>query len=63
MIALVRSKTIHVEGARRTRGRTKLTWVEVIRRDVAVCNLIVDIALNRVERQNKIHVADPKWLG
>ena len=55
-----RSETIQVEGARRTRGRPKLTWVEVVKRDMATCNLTADKALNRAEWRNKIRVADPK---
>ncbi len=55
-----RSETMQVEGARRTRGRPKLTWVEVVRRDMAACNLTADMALNRAEWQNRIRVADPK---
>ena len=31
-------KTIQVEGVRRTKGRPKLTWVELIKRDMAACN-------------------------
>ena len=61
MIAPVRwSETIQVEGARRTRGRPKLTWVEVVKRDMAACNLTRDKALNRAKWRNRIHVADPK---
>ena len=55
-----RSETIQIEGARRTRGRPKLTWVEVVKRDMAACNLTADKALNRAEWRNRIHVADPK---
>ena len=53
-------ETIQVEGARRTRGRPKLTWVEVVKRDMAACNLTADKALNRAEWRNKIRAADPK---
>ena len=55
-----RSETIQVEGARRNRGRPKLTWVEVVKRDMASCNLTADKALNRAEWRDRIHVADPK---
>lgn len=61
MTAPVRmSETMQVEGARRTRGRPKLTWDEVVRRDMAACNLMAYMALNRVEWWNMIRVADPK---
>ena len=55
-----RSETIQVEGARRNKGRPKLTWVEVVKRDMAACNLTADKALNSAEWRNRIHVADPK---
>ncbi len=55
-----RSETMQVEGAQRTRGRPKLTWVEVVRRDMVPCNLMTDMALNRAEWWIKIRVADPK---
>ena len=61
MTAPVRqSETIQVKGARRTRGRPKLTWVEIVRRDMAVCNLTTNMALNRAEWWNRICVVDPK---
>ena len=59
-IPVTRSETIQVECARKTRGRPKLTWVEVVKRDMAACNLTADKALNRAEWRNRIHVADPK---
>lgn len=43
------SETRQVEGARRTKGKPKLTWVEVVRRDMTTCNLTTDMALNRAE--------------
>lgn len=48
------------EGARRTRGRPKLTWVEAVGRDMATCNLSADMTQNRVEWYNRIRVANPK---
>lgn len=55
----VRSETMQVEGARRTGGRPKLTWV-VVRRDMVACILMANMALNRAEWQNRSYVADPK---
>lgn len=52
-----RSETIQVEGVRKTRRTPKLTWVEVVRRDMAASNLTADMALNRTEWRNKIRVA------
>jgi len=60
MTTLVRrSETMQVEGAKRTRGRPKLTWV-VVRRDMKVCNLTADMTLHIVEWRNMVCVADPK---
>ena len=48
------------EGNARGRGRPKLTWVEIIKKDLVWCGLIDIIALDRVAWRNRIHVADPK---
>ena len=49
MTAPVRqSETVQVEGAK-SRGRPKLTWVEVVKRDMAARNLTADKTLNRAE--------------
>ena len=54
MIALVRqSETIQVEGATRTRGRPKLTWVEVVRKDMTIYNLTADMTLNKANSWDK----------
>lgn len=43
------SVTMQVEGTRRTKGRSKLIWTEIIRRDMTACNLMAYMALNRAE--------------
>lgn len=45
----MRSELMQVEGARGTRGKPRLTWVKVVRRDMTSCNLMADMSLNRVE--------------
>lgn len=40
-------KTIQVESAKKTRGRPKLTWVELIRKDMATSDLRADITMER----------------
>ena len=55
-----KSYAIHIEGNARGRGRPKLTWVEIIKKDLVWCGLTDIMTLDRVEWQQRIHVADPK---
>ena len=55
-----KSDAIHIEGNARERGRPKLTWIEIIKKDLVWCGLTDIMALDRVEWRNRIHVADPK---
>ena len=58
--ALVRkSDFLTIHGNARGRGRPKLTWIEIIKKDITICNLSVNLALNRIEWRKQIHVADP----
>ena len=41
------------------KGRPKRIWMEVVRIDLQKCNLFEDLAHDRLEWRNKIHVADP----
>lgn len=41
------------------RGRPKLTLDAVFRKDMSTPNLIEHVALDRAQRKNRIHVADP----
>jgi len=43
-----RSEMMQVEGARKTKGKPKLIWVETVRRDMAACKLTANMALNSV---------------
>lgn len=40
---------VHVECVKIKRGRSKLTWLEVLKKDVVVYDLMEDMALDRVE--------------
>ena len=55
-----KSDAIHIEGNSRGRGRPKLIWIEIIKKDLVWCGLTNIMALDRVEWRNRIHVADPK---
>ena len=45
------------------KGRPKLTWTEIIKKDITICNLSVSLALKKIEWRKQIHVADPMQLG
>ena len=55
-----KSDAIHIEGNVRGRERPKLTWIEIIKKDLVWCSLTDIMALDRVEWRNRIHVADHK---
>ena len=44
-------------------GRPKLTWAEIIKKDITICNLNINLVLNRAEQRKQIHVANPMQLG
>lgn len=56
----LRSEMMQVEGSDRTRGRSILTWVEVVQRKMMACDLMADMALARVEWRKMSRVANPK---
>ena len=55
--------SIEVDGPPRRRGRLKRTSMEVLRIDLRKCNLSEDLAQDRLEWRNKIHVIDPNIVG
>ena len=55
-----KSDVIHIKGNTRGRGRPKLTWIEIINKDLVWYGLTDIMVLDRVEWRNMIHVADPK---
>ena len=54
----VSRRLLEIEG-RRQKGCLKLSWEEIIRRDLKELNLNDNIAYNRLEWKRRIHVADP----
>ena len=51
-VPIRKNDIIHIESNARGRGRPKLTWVEIIKKDLVWCSLIDIMALDRVEWQN-----------
>ena len=47
-----------VDGLPRKIGRSKITWMKVVKIDIKKCNLSEDLTQNRLEWRNKISVAD-----
>ena len=44
-----KSDLLTIHGNARGRGRLKLTWTEIIKKDITICNLNVSLALHRIE--------------
>ena len=44
-----KSDLLTIHGNARGRGRPKLTWIEIIKKDITSCNLSVSLALDRSE--------------
>lgn len=57
------SEMVQVANFKKTRERSKLTWVKVVRKDTNACDLIVDMALDRVEWKNMTCAATPSSWG
>ena len=52
-----------VDGPPRGRDRPKRMWVEVVKINKKKCRLSKDLAQDRLEWRNKIHIADPNIIG
>lgn len=63
MTLVRKSFSMQVDGPSRKRGRVKMTWMEVVRIYPKKCNLFEDLALDRPEWRNSIHVADYNLVG
>ena len=63
MMPVRKSLAILVDGPPRENGRPNMTWVDVKKIDLKKCNLYEDLAYDRSEWRNKIHVADPNIVG
>ena len=50
---------INLEQVKRAQGRSKKTWMEVMRQDIEAKGLSEDILLDRNEWRKLIHVPDP----
>ena len=49
---------VQVEGGKRGRGRPKLTWSNVVKKDMLNLNISVTSVTNRAEWRRMIHIAD-----
>ena len=54
-----RSELVIVRGSRGGRGRPKVTWNEIVNKDLIALNLSKEIAHDRVNWRKRIHIADP----
>ena len=46
---VMKNDLLTIHGNARGRGRPKLTWIEIIKKDTTICNLSVSLVLNRIE--------------
>ena len=58
-----KSFTMKVDGPPRGKGKPKKTWMEIVKIDLKMCNLSEDLAQDRSEWRNKIHVVDHNTGG
>ena len=54
---------MQVDGPSRKKGKPKSRLMEVVTINMNKCNLLEDLAQDRSEWRNKIHVATPTQLG
>ena len=54
------SLAMQVDGPSRRRCRPKRMWMEVVKIDLKKCNLSEDLAQDKSQWKNKIHIADFK---
>lgn len=55
---MVRRVTFNQTTTKRKRGRLRRIYLETIRNDLKICNLIEEIVLNRLSWRELIHVID-----
>lgn len=55
--------SMQVDGLSRKRGRLKRAWIEVVKMDLKKCNISKDLAQDRPEQRNIIHIVDPHIVG
>ena len=61
-VPLRKSLAMKVDGPVRGRSRPKRTWMEIVKIDMKY-GLSEDLAWDRSEWRNRIHVADPNLVG
>ena len=54
-----RCDSIQLDKSRRTRGRPKMRWLDVIKNDMNILHLSANLAMDRAQWRDRIHVADP----
>ena len=54
---------MQVDGPPRGRGRPKRMWIKVVKIDMKKYNLSENLAQDKLEWRNIIHVADPNIVG
>ena len=63
MAPVRKSLAMQVNGPPRGRGRSKRTWMEIVKIDPKKCNLFEYLAQNISEWRNRIYVAYPNIVG
>ena len=58
-----KSLAMQVDGPSRGRGRVNRMWMRVVKIDLKKCNLSEDLAQDRSEWRNRIHIANPNIVG
>ena len=56
---VTKSDLLTVHGNDRGRGRPKLTWTKIIKKDITIYNLSVNLVLNEAKWRKQIYVIDP----
>lgn len=62
MVPVRKSFAMQADGPRKGRGRPKGTWMEIVKIDQKNCNVFEDLAQDRSEWRNRIHVANPNII-
>ena len=58
-----KSLAMKVDSPPRERDRPQRTWMAVVKLDLKKCNSSEDLAQDRLEWGNRIHVAEPNIVG
>ena len=63
MAPVRKSLAMQVDGSPSGRAKPKRMWMEIVKIDLKKYNLSEDLARDRSEWRNRIHVADPNIVG